>query len=318
MSQAGSPTHEERQTMRDAHRMKEKFDVSLDNRQIVSLLIAGIVVMGAVFVLGVVVGKKLAGNAQAAAAPDLLSALDANAQALQEAQKEPPLTFQDELTRKAATEPAASEPKKALAMKPAPTAAATPAPKPAPVAAAAPAVPDAKPPPAEPPASAEKAETAYNSADEELAALAAVKKPQAPAAAPAEKPAPAAAPAPAPKPAPAAVAEGTVPTRTATPPGGALKEAIARATTQRPAEAVPGGAFTLQLSAFQTREEADRFASRLRDRGYAPYIVAAEVANKGTWYRVRMGSFPSRDAATRYLSDFKRETQLDAFVAGTN
>src|SRR5512140_347386 len=118
--------------MRDAHRMKEKFDVSLDNRQIVSLLIAGIVVMGAVFVLGVVVGKKLAGNAQAAAAPDLLSALDANAQALQEVQKEkePALTFQDELTRKAG-EPA-PEPKsaKASAAKPAPTAAATPASKP--------------------------------------------------------------------------------------------------------------------------------------------------------------------------------------------
>jgi cell division septation protein DedD len=144
-----------------------------------------------------------------------------------------------------------------------------------------------------------------------------MKKPQAPAAAPAEKAVTAAAPTAAPKPAPGAVAEETVPTRTATPAGGALKEAIARA-TQRPAEAVPGGAFTLQLSAFQTREEADRFAGRLRDRGYAPYIVAAEVANKGTWYRVRMGSFPSRDAATRYLSDFKRETQLDAFVAGTN
>jgi cell division septation protein DedD len=308
MSRAGSPAHEERQTMRDAHRMKEKFDVSLDNRQIVSLLIAGIVVMGAVFVLGVVVGKKLAGNAQAAAAPDLLSALDANAQALQEVQKEPPLTFQDELTRKAA-EPAAPEPKKAPATKPAVTASATPAPKPTPAAAAAPAVPAVKPPsaekPTEQPGSAEKQETAFNSADEELAALAAMKKPQAPAAAPA------------PKPTPGAVAEETVPTRTATPAGG-LKEAIARATTQRPAEAVPGGAFTIQLSAFQTREEADRFAGRLRDRGYAPYIVAAKVANKGTWYRVRMGSFPSRDAATRYLSDFKRETQLDAFVAGTN
>lgn len=283
--------------MRDAHRMKEKFDVSLDNRQIVSLLIAGIVVMGAVFVLGVVVGKKLAGNAHAADAPDLLSALDANAQALQEAQKEPPLTFQDELTRKATAEPAAPEPKKAPA---------APASKPAPTAAAAPAVPAGKPSsagkPAEQPTSAGKAEIAFNSADEELAALAAMKKPQAPA----------------PKPTQGAVAEETVPTRTATPAGGGLKEAIARATTQRPAEAVPGGAFTLQLSAFQSREEADRFASRLRDRGYAPYIVAAEVANKGTWYRVRMGSFPSRDAATRYLSDFKRETQLDAFVAGTN
>ena len=63
------------------------------------------------------------------------------------------------------------------------------------------------------------------------------------------------------------------------------------------------------------REEADRFAARLRDRGYAPYIVTAEVPGKGTWYRVRMGSFASKDAASRYLQDFKRETQLDAFVA---
>jgi cell division protein FtsN len=311
--------------------MKEKFDVSLDNRQIVSLLIAGIVVMGAVFVLGVVVGKKLAGNAEASAAPDLLSALDANAQALQEAQKEPPLTFQDELTRKSATAPEpkpAAKPPAAPAAKPAPTAA-TPAAKPAP--AAAPATPAEKPAAEQKPT--EKPDTASSAADEELAALAAVKRPQAPTAAPtekpAEKPAPAAAaPAPkpaaaaaaavaAPKPAPGAVAEETVPTRTAPQASGGLKEAIARA-TQRPTEAAPGGAFTLQLSAFQTREEADRFAGRLRDRGYAPYIVTAEVPNKGTWYRVRMGSFPTKDAATRYLADFKRETQLDAFVAGTN
>ncbi|NMO23718.1 SPOR domain-containing protein, partial [Pyxidicoccus fallax] len=103
MPAASAP--EDCQAMRDAHRMKEKFDVSLDNRQIVSLLIAGIVVMGAVFVLGVVVGKKLAGNAQTATAPDLLSALDANAEALQNVQqKDAQLTFQDELTRKAASE----------------------------------------------------------------------------------------------------------------------------------------------------------------------------------------------------------------------
>lgn len=308
--------------------MKEKFDVSLDNRQIVSLLIAGIVVMGAVFVLGVVVGKKLAGNAEASAAPDLLSALDANAQVLQEAQQEPPLTFQDELTRKSAA--AAPEPKPAAkppAAKPTPAPAAAAAPAPAPKPAPAAAAPAAAEKPAEKPATAEKPEMAFSAADEELAALAAVKRPQAPSAAPAEKPAEKPAAAAATKPAVAvaapvptakpAVADETVATRTATPASGGLKEAIARA-TQRPTEAAPGGAFTLQLSAFQTREEADRFAGRLRDRGYAPYIVAAEVANKGTWYRVRMGSFPTKDAASRYLSDFKRETQLDAFVAGTN
>ncbi|WP_225409373.1 SPOR domain-containing protein [Stigmatella hybrida] len=282
--------------MRDAHRMKEKFDVSLDNRQIVSLLIAGIIVMGAVFVLGVVVGKNLAGNAQTAGAPDLLSALDANAQALQEVQKEPPLTFQDELTRKAA-EPVAPPPAPKPAPKPAPAKPVAVAPTPA---------------PAEKPAPAAETgeEVAANAADDELAALAAKPSPAAPAAPVAKAPAPAPLPA-------GKVEQEPTPTRTATPPAGSLKEAIARA-TQPPAEAVKGGAFTLQISAFQSREDADRFAARLRDRGYAPYILAAEVPNKGTWYRVRMGSFPSKEAASRYLADFKRETQLNAFVAGTN
>ncbi|SES95614.1 SPOR domain-containing protein [Stigmatella erecta] len=280
--------------MRDAHRMKEKFDVSLDNRQIVSLLIAGIIVMGAVFVLGVVVGKNLAGNAQTAGAPDLLSALDANAQALQEVQKEPPLTFQDELTRKAA-EPVAPPPAPKPAPKPAPA---------KPVAVVPPPAPAEKPAPVAEPSE----EVAANAADDELAALAAKPSPAAPAAPVAKAPAPAPA---------GKVEQEPTPTRTATPPVGGLKEAIARA-TQPPAEAVKGGAFTLQISAFQSREEADRFAARLRDRGYAPYILAAEVPNKGTWYRVRMGSFPSKEAASRYLADFKRETQLNAFVAGTN
>jgi cell division septation protein DedD len=270
--------------------MKEKFDVTLDNRQIVSLLIGGIIVMGAVFVLGVVVGKKLASDVQAATAPDLLSALDQNAQTLQEVRKEQeqPLTFQDELTRKAASESVAPAPKgvaRPVATKPAP------APAPAP--------------------------STSNPIDEELAALAATSSPR-PMPEPEAKPAAAPPPAPAPMQQagkePGKVEPAPVPTRTTAPESG-LNAAIARA-SQRPAEAVKGGAFSLQLSAFQSRAEADRFAARLRDRGYAPYIVSAEVPRKGTWYRVRMGSFPTKEAASRYLADFKRETQLSAFVAG--
>ncbi|GEN10562.1 Cell division protein DedD (protein involved in septation) [Myxococcus fulvus] len=298
--------------MRDAHRMKEKFDVSLDNRQIVSLLIAGIVVLGAVFVLGVVVGKKLAGDAQTASAPDLLSALDANAQALQAVRKEPQLTFQDELTRKASAEPISP-----------------PAPKPAPKAPVVAEKPVAKP--AEPVKSAALAPTPdpdtgelppEEPAEEPKAVAEAPKPEEKPVAAekPVEKPVAAEKPAAlAVKPAVVSgkVEVAAVPTRTTQKEGGGLKEAIARA-AQLPDPAVKGGAFTLQLSAFQDKQEAERFMGRLRDRGYAPYIVTAEVAGKGTWYRVRMGTFASKDAATRYLSDFKRETQLDAFVAGTN
>jgi cell division septation protein DedD len=296
--------------MRDAHRMKEKLDVSLDNRQIVSLLIAGIIVMGAVFVLGVVVGKKLAGNAQTAAAPDLLSALDANAQALQQAREtESPLTFQDELTKRTASEP--SKPGTVTVAIP------PPAPKPKPV---------EQPKPTEA-ASAQADATEPTSAptDEDYApTTTTAQKPAEPKVAEPKPAAPKAEPKPVetkvaeskPAPAPGKVEPAPTPTRTA-PQGAGLKEAIARA-TQRPTEAVPGGAFTLQLSAFQNRPEAERFAGKLRDRGYAPFIISAEVPGKGTWYRVRMGSFASKEAASRYLTDFKRETQLQAFVAAAN
>ncbi|AKJ03372.1 cell division septation protein DedD [Archangium gephyra] len=286
--------------MRDAHRMKEKFDVSLDNRQIVSLLIAGIIVMGAVFVLGVVVGKKLAGNAQTAAAPDLLSALDANAQALQQAREtEQPLTFQDELTRKSGSD--ASKPGTVTVAIP------PPAPKPKPA--------EPKPEPtaadtqvAEAPAGEPTASPTDDDYAPPATAKATEPKPE-------PKPVETKVAESKPAPVPGKVEAAPVPTRTTTPAqGSGLKDAIARA-TQRPTEAAPGGAFTLQISAFQNRPEAERFAAKLRDRGYAPYIVTAEVPNKGTWYRVRMGSFPSKDAASRYLSDFKRETQLQAFVA---
>jgi DedD protein len=233
--------------MRDAHRMKEKFDLSLDGRQVGSVLIGGIIVLGAVFVLGVVVGKKLATNEQTQSAPDILTALDQRAQAT--------LTFQEELTRKQ------------------PVVAPEPEPKPEPK----PVVAEAAPKKVEPEPAQKVAETV---------------------------------PAPSGK-----VEESPVTARTS---DDGLKEAFARVSEKRPVQAAAGGAFTLQLSASQQQEEAERFAARLRDRGYAPFIVKAEVPGKGTWYRVRMGSFPTREAASSYLTDFKRETQISAFVASND
>ncbi len=243
--------------MRDAHRMKEKFDLSLDNRQIVSLLVAGVVVLGSVFVLGVVVGKKLATQELPAEGRDRLTALDEKAAAMDEV-RDASLTFQEELTRKGP--PNVEAPTVTVVEAP---------PQPELIAKAAPAV-DASVDPA----------------------------PAQVAVAPKEEPA---------KPA-GKVADAKVATRT-TNDGGQRDGA-----GKRPVEAAPNGAFTLQLSASQSKAEADRFATKLRDRGYAPFLLEAQVAGKGTWYRVRMGSFPTREAATRYLQDFRRETQLDAFV----
>jgi cell division septation protein DedD len=107
------------------------------------------------------------------------------------------------------------------------------------------------------------------------------------------------------------------PIATRTVDGGGLKEAFGKV-QRAPVEAASDGAWTLQLSAYQERGEADRFAAGLRDKGYAPYIVEANIAGKGTWYRVRMGRFPSKDAASRYMDDFRRETAMNAMVTNAN
>jgi cell division septation protein DedD len=240
--------------------MKDKLDLSLDSRQIVSLLIAGVVVMGAVFVLGVVVGKKLSETDGQPHGSDVLAQLDEKAAAMQKVAEEPPLTFQETLTEKAPP-PTKVEPK--------------PEPKPEPKVAAAPAVKAEDPAPVAP------------------AAVAAAPK--------------------------GTIAPTPTPTRITPAPAPVAAPVAARAATNEPRPAMPSAppseGWTLQLQASQSRADADRFTASMREKGYAPYIVTAEVEGRGTWHRVRLGSFPSKEAATKYLADFKRETGMNAFIA---
>ena len=274
--------------MRDTHRMREKYDLSLDSRQVVSLLIGGIVVLGAVFVLGVLVGKKLAGTPRADHAPDLLTALDHKSDALERARATPPLTFQEELTK-----PAGSAP---TAITPPPTPAASPAPRAPAAAAPAASATTASVTPAAATTASKPMSTLHPAAVPATTAATEAKPEKKP---PEKKVEPAARPPP-----PETVATRSTP-------------AAAHSSPKVPEATSATGAFTLQLGASLNRDDAERQAARLREKGYAPYIVAADVPGKGTWCRVRMGSFPTKDAATRYLQDFKRETQAEAFVAST-
>lgn len=256
--------------MRDTHRLKEKYELSLDNRQIVTLAVASLVVLGGVFTLGVVVGKKLSGEQPDKPPADLLSQLDQKTAALDDAS----LTFQDELTKKAPVAIAAPPTPKPEPVKPAPIVP-PPEPKPAPVAAVVPPLPEPK--------DVKEPEVAAATHDDAPTTL-----PESPKA---------------------------EPVATRTHDAGGLKEAFGK--VQRPptpTETTPDGAWTLQLSAYQDRSEADRFAAGLRDKGYAPYIVEANIPGKGMWFRVRMGRFANKDAASRYLTDFKRETSMNAMV----
>jgi DedD protein len=84
--------------VRDQDKLREKIELSLDNRQVVSLVIGSLVVLGVVFVLGVMVGKGLA-PAGKGAPQDLLGTLDRAG--VPDAGPQLALTFQKELTQPA-------------------------------------------------------------------------------------------------------------------------------------------------------------------------------------------------------------------------
>ena len=54
------------------------------------------------------------------------------------------------------------------------------------------------------------------------------------------------------------------------------------------------GGYQLQVSSFRTQNEAQHFADQLRARGHRAYVIEAHVPGRGTWFRVRIGPFPSQ------------------------
>jgi cell division septation protein DedD len=74
------------------------------------------------------------------------------------------------------------------------------------------------------------------------------------------------------------------------------------------------GEFTVQIGASQDRAEALRMEHKARAAGLKPYVVEANLGSKGTWYRVRVGAFKDKDAATRYRQDVERELRGPAVV----
>lgn len=147
--------------MRDENaRVREKFDLSLDGRQIASIVVAALVILGVVFVLGLNVGRQVAARQAEATRGGDLEALDRVPVAAAQPAKND-ITFYDQLPKGRPAPPPPVEPKPAAPAAPAnpPAAAAAapaaspPAPTPAsPTPAVAAATPSQSPaPPATPP-----------------------------------------------------------------------------------------------------------------------------------------------------------------------
>lgn len=79
-----------------------------------------------------------------------------------------------------------------------------------------------------------------------------------------------------------------------------------------PAQAVVR--YTIQVASYNERGMAEDEVRRMKKRGYAAFIVSSELPEKGTWYRVRVGSFSTRSSAERLLNELKTKEGLSPFI----
>ena len=276
---------------RDPELYKDKVEVSLDGRQIFYLFFGGSVVVGIVFVLGVLVGRRVEARghvdrASTHSATDPLAALD-------RLEGNGGLSFQGSLTGKDAPNPVEKTIdgiEKARAAKP--VIADKPVVVDKPVAPAQPAVVKVVEKPADkvkveeakagpvvkPEPEVKKLEVKKSEAKSEKKSDAEPKKSEpkldAKAEAKTEKK---------PEPKPDLEAKAVV-----KPEG----ESKAR--------------YTLQLSSFQDRAEAEAFLSSVKAQGFTAQITQADVEGKGTFYRVRTGTYRSMEAATAAKGELEK------------
>jgi len=72
--------------------------------------------------------------------------------------------------------------------------------------------------------------------------------------------------------------------------------------------------FTLLVSSLREIENAQHLLEQLRAKGYSPRIETLELSGSGRWNRILIGSFRSREEATRFAADFNRRERMEGLV----
>ncbi|HXY62603.1 MAG TPA: SPOR domain-containing protein [Nitrospirota bacterium] len=72
--------------------------------------------------------------------------------------------------------------------------------------------------------------------------------------------------------------------------------------------------YTVQVASYPEKQLADEEAKKMRGRGYAAFIVPSDVPGKGTWYRVRLGSFTKKDAAEKLAKELQAKVGISPII----
>ena len=294
----------EQQGLRDVERWKDKIEIRLDNRQVAFLFFGSALIACLLFILGVIVGKRLEsrGHALAPEIEDPLALLDRVASSL------PAPAIAARASDVAVSRVQAAAPPSAR--RTAPVAEAAPSVVPARALAKADEPAAAPPTPALTVASALAAARPAKKPEK-------IEKPEPPVG---EVPAKAKPVAAAAKPAAAPVEQPRGSNPELLPPSGlATTPAAAMTTTGSPAVLTAAGAagrghFMLQVGSFLERAEAEAFASSFASEH--PVVITSDIPGKGTWFRVRVGDYRAFKEAVDAKLSFERRFSKIALVVG--
>lgn len=90
-------------------------------------------------------------------------------------------------------------------------------------------------------------------------------------------------------------------------------EAETGATPEAPPREYPGG-FAVQVTALQERTAAERMAERLNGKGYPAFVVGSVGGEPVRMFRVRVGTYASREEAERVRRRLAEEEALTPWI----
>jgi cell division septation protein DedD len=70
----------------------------------------------------------------------------------------------------------------------------------------------------------------------------------------------------------------------------------------------------LQVASYKSREAARQQLENLSAEGYSGTIQVADLGERGTWYRVRLGPYGSEGEADRILEKLRKERDLKGYI----
>ncbi len=72
--------------------------------------------------------------------------------------------------------------------------------------------------------------------------------------------------------------------------------------------------YTLQIASYQEKEMAENDIKKMKQRGYSAFIVSSDLPGKGTWYRVRLGSFSNKASAEKLQKELRAKEGISPFI----